>query len=44
MHGFSAVFGALIGFLASMAPQVWDLIFAHFGPPPPDETAKYTLL
>ncbi len=31
-HGFAAIFGAAVGFLASMAPQVWAFVIAKWGP------------
>lgn len=38
MHGFATIFGALVGFLASMAPNIWSLILAKFGPKPVVDT------
>ena len=44
MHGLGTLLGAALGFLASLAPQIWAFIVAKWGPPAPDETAKYALL
>ena len=44
MHGLGTLFGAGLGFVSSMMPQIWAFIIAKWGPAPVDETAKYALL